>query len=62
MRFKVMYDDLVDKWAVVDTKAAGLAIGFHDIEEDARNAALGEEERWYKCFSPNSKLPTSLLA
>ncbi len=60
MRYKVMYDDLIDKWAVVDTKAAGLAIDFHDMEEDARNAAWGEEERWYRRYSPNSKLPALL--
>ncbi len=45
MRYTVMYDDLVKEWAVVDTKAAGMAIGFHDKEDEARDAASAEEER-----------------
>ncbi len=50
MRYTVMYDDVVDSWAVVDTKAAGLVVAFHKREEEAKDAAWGEEERWYKCY------------
>lgn len=45
-RYSVVYDDLVAQWAVVDTKAAGLVIGFHEQEDVAQNAAQREEHTW----------------
>lgn len=45
-RYSVVYDDLVAKWAVVDTNAAGMVIGFHEQEDVARNAAQREEHTW----------------
>lgn len=45
-RYSVVYDDLVAKWAVVDTRAAGLVIGFHEQEEAAQSAAEVEESTW----------------
>ncbi|MBL6927797.1 MAG: hypothetical protein ISR44_01380 [Rhodospirillales bacterium] len=45
-RYSVVYDDLVAKWAVVDTNAAGMVIGFHDQEEVAQNSAQLEERVW----------------
>lgn len=45
-RYSVVYDDLVAKWAVVDTKAAGMVINFHELEEAAQTAAQHEETTW----------------
>lgn len=45
-RYSVVYDDLIARWAVVDTKAAGLVIGFHDDEVAAEEAAQREEIVW----------------
>ena len=45
-RYSVVYDDLVAKWAVVDTKAAGMVINFHEAEEAAYSAAQHEETTW----------------
>ncbi|MBT3361767.1 MAG: hypothetical protein HN403_19255 [Rhodospirillales bacterium] len=45
-RYSVVYDDLIAKWAVVDTNAAGMVIGFHDHEDVAHNSARNEEEIW----------------
>lgn len=45
-RYSVVYDDLIARWAVVDTKAAGLVIGFHDNEDAAEEAAWQEEATW----------------
>lgn len=45
-RYSVVYDDLVARWAVVDTRAAGLVIGFHDNEDAAEEAARCEEAAW----------------
>jgi hypothetical protein len=45
MRYKVMYDDLVTRWAVVDNKAAGLVIAYHETEDSAREEAELEERK-----------------
>ena len=43
MRYEVMYDDLVTRWAVVDNQAAGLVIAYHEDESAARQQAESEE-------------------
>ncbi len=55
MRYTIMYDDILNSWAVVDTKAAGMVIAIHEGEEAARDAAWREEERWFKCHPPTSR-------
>lgn len=45
MRYKVMYDDLVAKWAVVDSKAAGLVIAYHKHKEAACAEAQAKEDQ-----------------
>lgn len=45
-RYSVVYDDLIARWAVVDTQAAGLVIGFHESETAAEEAARHEEVVW----------------
>ena len=45
MRYKVMYDDLVAKWAVVDSKAAGLVIAYHRLKESAYEEAQSKENQ-----------------
>lgn len=45
-RYSVVYDDLVAQWAVVDSRAAGLVIAFHEDEEAANQAARDEEVAW----------------
>lgn len=50
-RYSVVYDDLVAKWAVVDNKAAGMVIGFHEQEEIAEDAAKREEATWPETYS-----------
>ena len=46
MRYSVVYDDLVAKWAVVDKQSAGMVVAFHDHEDTARDAAEYEEKTW----------------
>ncbi len=49
-RYSVVYDDLVAKWAVVDTDAAGMVIGFHEHEDVAQSAAQHEENTWPEAY------------
>ena len=56
MRYRVKYDDMVEAWAVVDTRTAGLAVCYCEEEENAKDRAWHEEERWYKNF-PESPRP-----
>lgn len=45
MRYSVMFDEVAEAWAVVDTEAAGLTLAFHPTEEAAARAAAFENGR-----------------
>ena|GEM_PF-1454796 len=49
MRYRTIYDDKTDLWAVIDTRVGSKIIQRHNNKKEAMDAAWFEEERWYKC-------------
>ena len=49
MRYRVQFDKVARKWAVIDTYRMPLPMLHCATKEEARSRAWWEEQRWFKC-------------
>lgn len=61
MRYQVRYVEEIRSWVVIDSKVGDKVLALHDKKQSAMDAALAEEELWYK-YSPTDGLDMALGA